>query len=723
MHAPAHRKHDLNGAQIGLRRGRVVGRAVLVLLLLPMLACVAWTFKTMPHSRLGARLDADRQLAIWTDYELGPRFHAANPFHSRGNVVQRLDLNTGQLSSSPGYQVASSDSINSKGECVRLGSRYSLKEAQQRKKAGLPLPPDERRFVYFKHIEIGAERMVEFDLPGDSIDLVKGRYYISADANAIRAVDLEDQQLQMFQLAAPYSGSNPVPGAVHATSWLTRFKSTNTVPPKEVLEVFELSERSIKLLATQELPMGIISRWDDRLAHFSSDLRRIELRAFDSLELVQTIDLPQEYLDKFTPVSLRANLLTVDAKDASTRVHFDLERWQALNLSPVRWEFVAFDGDHRHYCWFHGFGEAGKDPQTCLFDLENNRVLRVIPGRCSQERFVDENRFARVFDKFGVSVEVYNLQTGTVNTWRPFIIYAYLLPMLYFGFAAWGITWLVVSAREGGKSWFDLMILIGLPLVALSFSGATSDTPISMLWFGGPSQSYMTYWGITAALFALTSAWTIIAPVRARIAVIPLTVVLASFALIMLNGQNLRLRPELATNPFACAVGIALVAIVLFSGLRMRGFKAVNLGLEATRTKPSNWTLLDLFVMLTCSAIAIASVVPLFINDQKIILLASIQTIWWTTAIAAAVLSLCVLLTCLKQGQRWLIASGTTTALVVLVFVAQEVLNFAGEKSLFGMPLPNVAPQGLAAVTSAVSATFLASLTFRLRGWRLIRTN
>lgn len=722
MHITAHPKHDLKGAQIGLRRGRVVGRTVLVLLLLPMCACLVWTFRTMPNPRLGARLDADRQLAIWTDYELGPRYHAANPFQSHGNFVQRLDLNTGQLSSSLAYQVASPDSINSKGECVHLGSSYSLREAQKRKQAGLPLPPAERRFVYFKHIETGAERMVEFDLPGDSIDLVQGRYYISADANAIRAVDLEDQQLQMFQLAAPYTGSNPVPGAVHATSWLTRFKSTNTVPPKEVLEVFELSERSIKLLATQEFPMGIGARLDNRILHFSSDLRRIEVRDFDSLELVRTIDLPQEYLDEFTPVSLRANLLTLDAKEGGTRVHFDLERWRALNLPSAYWDLGAFDGDRRRYCWFHGSGAAGKDPQTCLFDLENNRVVRVIPGRSSQESFVDDNRFARVFDKFGVSVEVYNLQTGTVKTWQPFIIYAYLLPMLYCGFAAWGVTWLVVSAREGGKSWFDLTILIGLPLVALSLFGATSDIPISMLWFG-PSRSYMTYWGIAAALFALTAAWAIIAPVRASISVLPLTVVLASFALITLYGQDARFRPAIVSGPVACAVGIALVSIVLFSGLRVRGVKAVNLYSSAADAKPFNWTLLYSFMLLTCSAIATASLAPLFTDGQRFIELAPIQTIWRTTAVTAAALSLCVLLTCLKRGRRWLIASGTMTALVLLSLVLEEFLNFAGEKSLLGVPLPGIAPQGLAAVTSAVCATFLVSLTFRLRGWRLMRTN
>ena len=242
------------------------------------------------------------------------------------------------------------------------------------------MPPPERRFAYFKHIESGAERMVEFDLPGDQIELVFGRYYISADSNSVYAVDLEDETPKLFSLAASCTSVVPVPQPLQGSKHLVRLQTTTTTPSKSFLELFEIAEHAIKLVGKIEAGAELASHWDGRLAVLSTDLKSIEVRDLDTLEVIRNIELPAELVASRLPLSYRANLIAFESADGQDPIYYDLAEGRKLNLPPGRWDLRAFNGDDRSYCWFHSVGTGNMGRETCLFDLRANRVQQFLPG-------------------------------------------------------------------------------------------------------------------------------------------------------------------------------------------------------------------------------------------------------------------------------------------------------------------------------------------------------
>ena len=689
------------------------GRTILLGLLVPLVVCVVWAFDSIPASQLRAQLIYDQNFAQWTDYKRSSRWHAANPFHSNGNYVKRLDLESGRITSHSRFESVDRDTINLHGECVQLGSAYSLSETQQRRSSGLPMPPPERRFAYFKHLESGAERMVEFDLPGEQNQFVFGRYYISADANSIYAVDLEDESPKMFSLAAPCASPGPVPQPLRGSKHLVRLQTTTTTPARQFVEVFEIAEHAIKLVGTVEAGAELATHWYGQLVVLGTDLKSVEMRAVDTLQVVRKIELPAELVASRLPLSLRANLIAFERKDGQDPIYYDLDAGVKLNLPTGRWDLRAFNGDDRRYCWFHNIGIGNTGRETCLFDLRENRVQKFLPGISEQELFIDGHRFARLFDKFGVWVEVHDLNTGTVKHWRPYFAYAFLIPFLYCSVASWVVAWLSVSSRESTSIWSDLGPVACLLPLAIYSSGAWRADPISVLWFL-PSQLATSYWGVVAALITVGGSWMVAGPTRIGLAAIPVTLVYASYAAIFVCSQQSQAYTAILLGPLGHIAVVGVISILACAVFCVRGRRLVNCKADSSHAmKQELWTLNDLFLLVTCAAVLIAASAPLM--KQKVSYVQLLDGFWLSTALSVAALSTVTFVTTLMPRVGWFAVGSAMVTIMALIFVVQETAGFGSVPNLiFG-----AAPSGVAAVVAAVSLTYIIALAQRLRGWRL----
>ncbi len=185
---------------------------VLLFLAIPLFAGLFLLQQNIPFPKLDARigqLDDGTHCVYWTDYQSGSTYHSGNPFSGKGSKSKLLDLQTGQVRSIDSYLMIDKRSVNTRGEVVAVGSKYSLSEMGSRNRAGLPPPAKDLRSIYFKSKSTGEERAIEFHLPGGQLTLVNARYCVSADANKFFAVDLEDPTLSCIEFDAPYLGLNP----------------------------------------------------------------------------------------------------------------------------------------------------------------------------------------------------------------------------------------------------------------------------------------------------------------------------------------------------------------------------------------------------------------------------------------------------------------------------------------------------------------------------------
>jgi hypothetical protein len=87
-----------------------------------------------------------------------------------------------------------------------------------------------RVHVYFKNMETGVSRQVEFNMPGTSHTIVNNRYAVSRDLTHIYAVDLEDSTPKAFSIASASSGADLSVKAIYDTELLCEVQ-----PPKQSL--------------------------------------------------------------------------------------------------------------------------------------------------------------------------------------------------------------------------------------------------------------------------------------------------------------------------------------------------------------------------------------------------------------------------------------------------------------------------------------------------------
>ncbi len=104
---------------------------VLLFLAIPLFAGLFLLQQNIPFPKLDARigqLDDGTHCVYWTDYQSGSTYHSGNPFSGKGSKSKLLDLQTGQVRSIDSYLMIDKRSVNTRGEVVAVGSKYSLSE-------------------------------------------------------------------------------------------------------------------------------------------------------------------------------------------------------------------------------------------------------------------------------------------------------------------------------------------------------------------------------------------------------------------------------------------------------------------------------------------------------------------------------------------------------------------------------------------------------------------
>ncbi len=131
------------------------GRAVLILVLIPLLVASWQLHKTMPPAHLWSKFDGRRPFIYWNTVHV-QRNNNGNPYESNDHPIIRMNVDTGAITTATKADLVWRDGVNSRGERVMIGSPPSLTQSIEKTSSGISNPSRDRRCAYFKNMETGA---------------------------------------------------------------------------------------------------------------------------------------------------------------------------------------------------------------------------------------------------------------------------------------------------------------------------------------------------------------------------------------------------------------------------------------------------------------------------------------------------------------------------------------------------------------------------------------
>ncbi|MGN6546373.1 MAG: hypothetical protein ACTHK7_15070 [Aureliella sp.] len=339
-----------------------------------------------------------------------------------------------------------------------------------------------------------------------------------------------------------------------------------------------------------------------------------------------------------------------------------------------------------------------------------------LPQSYRMGHFLPGNRLLLAGDRYGVSSSVIDLSSGRVTHQQsPFRWVTWAMPLLVASFLGWAVLWLRVPGSTHVGLWCDLALLsllVMLPLI-LRLLAVGDRTDLSRLPFNYGH-------GVFLGLFQLSVAWLFFGSSRLTLRYIPGLLVLSGLVatlLLVLGTQGSA--ADQAVSALATTLALVLAMCLVAGAARLAGWRMMpvgQIGAEPTALR-ERISMRDLFIALTCFALAAAALRPLapYLMRYKPDSL-PVDTV--AMHVAGTFAALLFALTPMRMLFRCgiiafvLLSAGT---------VAQQVYYFVvGRQSGFVFSSAMVYFRVIA--TSAL-ATYIFALAYRFRGWRFTRTS
>lgn len=700
-----------------------LGRAVSLLLLIPLLAASLGLRKSMPPANLRAEFYSRKPMVLWSAIPEGEIRYSGKPFEGTQLPIMLMNVDTGTITASTRANLIEPDSDNSRGELVDFTLPRPNSQSFVNSSQDPPTQPLSQACAYFWNRETGVTRQIEYSWPHKQMSIVKRRFVVGRDLDKIYAIDLEDPQLREFSINSPFAGKKPLVMSIDGTDFLYQIHPpTSPTSTRHKLELFKLSDQKIQLVETVEMGCGGITRLNEQLLTLTADGKRADLRSLGNLELLHSFDISEQFLATHQVVDLWSNVLIAENKQTFQHDYYDIFSKDQLNLPFSGMRIRSYSNDNRYWCFRGDVGSRAE--YAYVYDLQKRQICLSIQSNCSDVRFLEDGRFAVVHPAYGVCTVVYDLQTGKSIRHAPYQWYAVALAVVMMGWFGWCVKWLFVSAREGSWLWVDLALIFGIiPGILVHFGAGDLFLQVrqfSGFRFEGYSTDFASLLGAFIGL--LCASALLVAPVYSLRSspCVPLALLFA--ALCGWLG-TLASRPHSNFGPECLRISLitaSSVALVSAAGVLMRRMgsrlKKLNDVESTSRGKSPPLSLLDLFIFMACAALVMASAKPLVVPWPKISLPFLFGPYWLLTLLVASVISVSVMLLVLQQ-RIWMVYTGCFFASAVwCVLVFQQVLSFAGlPPRLFP-----IVPNAMQTIALAVTCSFICALALRLRSYRLV---
>ncbi|TWU32048.1 hypothetical protein [Novipirellula artificiosorum] len=606
-------------------------RRRLVLLLLPLVALAILLIPTGPGMSWGSLfLIRQHGLAIYQltayDYELGrPTWHQEF----------RLNLNTGACE-----KTASENATKFYWGLDDRGSEIWIEQIDA------AAEPDDDKVTRFRYtvIDPATNRLLlssEFHLPKQNLFKSPGYpYFVGGDSKTIFVANLQDPDADLITFPHSFSVSFlpqiPNHNRFVAIDTQTRASSAKTFNPSvQTLHLFEFGESGQpRLLSSWPIGNGGFnlnasegariarsfssdgSNWFDPnlvvgyggevIATLNPQLDAIEFRSVVDGTLLESLPAPAGIGSPNVIAFFNQSLFTVESNDHAESV--DITRRKAVP-SPEAKLFVVDQLDEEGYLLFL---KPDFPKQYILFDRENERVVQRFDEAGSKICFLDRNRLAALSDKYGFSVTLLDANNGNVLAeHRPFWWVPAALCLFLVGYAVWSVAWVVVSARENGRAWFDSVLIGGVPLLLLTARA---------LYGGPPTESdrlcYQYAQGIAVAAIVLASVWLLLGKTRLSLRVLPFITLLA--LLLAILGFVFREQSSIAWIGFMSTLVLSsvlfpvILLLWVFRASIERQVPALQWDASGDQAKlASKVALRDLFYATLVAAFLFAAIRPL----------------------------------------------------------------------------------------------------------------
>ena len=706
---------ELTRTNVCSRRSWNVGGRALLILVLVVLVGATWALNTvMPPANLEAQFNGRLPLVYWYSGPAGQqRDYSKDPYEIYEDPISVMSVDTGEITSATRAAVFWRNGVNRKGERVEI-----VVPSTQQLPVGATKQLDVSRVhVYFKNMETGVSRHVEFDMPGTSHELVNNRYAVSRDPTQIYAVDLEDATPQVFSIASARTGTDQSVNAIYGTELLYEVQ-----PPKQPnatrhkLELFKIADHQIQLVKTLEIgcfvgSLGGYTRYGRQLLTLSVDGKSVAFHSLDSLELVNTVEISEQILAEYDVDFIEGELLHGVNKVTGDGAYFHVLTQQPINLPPNTTEIAWSSApDDRYWCFRNGV----KTQSLFVYDMQEHRVCLQLPD--SQHlSFLEDGRFAVVYPSFGVTTIVYDLQTGKSIRQAPYQWCAVALAATMLAWFGWCIAWLVISARAGSWALLDLAMLFVFVPGILAYIGVGSVLPGSPSLWGQSPNSVSFVVGISLGLLCLSAIWSGLRRPTRSIDMLPMILIFAAL-LYWLNAtpSGTRSRPmylSFAVLAFEHAAGILVVSVIL------RKSKSWSLTQgevpSVSKDQPYRVTLHDLFAYIACSAVIVAATKPYFQSLSFFHV-----SYFLSPKLMATPICFVAALGVLSRSQNAVRLGCAAAVLAWLLWVAFELWLFSGYRRDLSL---NFDRSAVRTVIMALTSTVICAIAFRLRSYRILR--
>ncbi len=516
---------ELTRADVRTRSGWSVGSQALLVLLLVALLAASWGLRrVMPPANLQAQFNGRLPLVYWYSGPAGQqRDYSKDPHEIYEDPISMMSVDTGEITSATRAEVVWRNGVNGKGERIEIVVRIT----QPSPANATEQPAVSRVHAYFKKMETGTSRHIEFDMPGFSHRLVNNRYVVSRDHTQIYAVDLEDSTPQVFSVASARTGTDLSVDAIYGTELLLEVhppKQPNSTRHK--LELFKIADHQIQLVKTLDIgcfvgSLGGYTRYGRQLLTLSVDGKSVAFHSLDSLELVNTIEISEQILAEYDVDFIEGEFLHGVNKVTGDGAYFHILMQQPIKLPPNMAGIAWFSApDDRYWCFRNGV----KPRSLFVYDMQEHRVCLQLPDS-QQLAFLDDGRFAVVYPSFGVTTIVYDLHKGKSIRQAPYQWCAVALAVMMAGWFGWYIAWLVVSARAGCSAWLDSALVFVFVLGIHACIGVGTFLPGSLSLWGQLPGSVSVVVGVALGLLCVSAMWNGLSRFRRSLDLFPMTLV------------------------------------------------------------------------------------------------------------------------------------------------------------------------------------------------------
>ena len=580
------------------------------------------------------------------------------------------------------------------------------------------IKPNAQRMVIIDCSQGTLEKIEKLNLPSPGYSGVVGKqYWLNVSKDKVDIVDLHDTKNEFASI--PITGSKYVLPIKGTKRFLLVDIPTGTTGPLfgSKIELYKIDKQASALI--NSWPAPVVNQWVDSDANnehifsVNPDSKRIDVRSVADGKLLSNVSVPGVDDLAKTNASLYDQTMSFELAEEGHKT-FDLITQKWLPTPDKDYQLYELSPNRRSL--FYCDREINDTRTWKLYDRDAEASFgEFVTPRGGQLYRWDDERVVAISDRFGHSVQFFDLATGKLlDEFKPMAWIVYSIAGLLALFVLWAIAWMFVSAREGGWAWIDLLIVVGLPaavmiirttLIANRFDLSRRPTQLAL--------------GLMMALLILASTWIVFGKTRISLRVTPL-IVLTSLFMVLLTIV-FGTQPWLIWHGTRCALGPALCLMVLTGLLRLSGWKLMQNKAESSQRSedqnfgPSRFPLRDLILATVVAAIFFAGIRP---SLEAIGELTNFTTKWFLPLGVAVVCSLAAILLALHSN-RFVFQTGVILAIAGVVFIGlKPVTAFATGR----LAWISIDPQEIHLSILCGVAVFVGLIPYRLRNWTLARS-